>query len=78
MAFYVFLIYLIHKNIRQKYLKNILISVLSLLIILIGLSRIYLGIHYTSDVCTGFLISISYLVLFINFANKFIVDKEKK
>ena len=66
-AFYGFLIYLIYKNIKNKYLKWGLISLLSLLIILIGTSRIYLGVHYTSDVLAGFLISISYLIIFTHF-----------
>ena len=64
MAFYGFLIYLIYKNIKNKYIKWGLIITLSVLIILIGMSRIYLGVHYTSDVIAGFLISISYLIIF--------------
>ena len=67
MAFYGFLIYLIYKNVKNKYLKWISITILSLLITLIGISRIYLGVHYTSDVLGGFLISISYLIVFTNF-----------
>lgn len=63
-AFYGFLIYLIYKNVKNKYVKWLLITVLSILIILIGISRIYLGVHYTSDVLAGFLISISYLIIF--------------
>lgn len=63
-AFYGFLIYLIYKNIKNKYLKWSLISVLSIAVILIGTSRVYLGVHYTSDVIAGFLISISYLMIF--------------
>ena len=64
-AFYGFLIYLIYKKVKNKYLKYGLITMLTLLIILIGTSRIYLGVHYTSDVLAGFLISISYLIIFI-------------
>ena len=63
-AFYGFLIYLIYKKIKNKYLKWGLITTLSLLIISIGISRIYLGVHYTSDVLAGLLISISYLIIF--------------
>ena len=72
MAFYGFIIYLIYKNIKNKYLKISLITILSLLIVMIGISRIYLGVHYTSDVCAGFLISIAYLIIYIKVANKFV------
>lgn len=64
MAFYGFFIYLIYKKVKNKYIKWSSIILLSLLIILIGISRIYLGVHYASDVLAGFLLSISYLVLF--------------
>ena len=77
MAFYGFLIYLIYKNIKNKYLKISLTIILSLLIIMIGISRIYLGVHYTSDVCAGFLVSLSYLIIYINFANKLVLGREK-
>ena len=76
MAFYGYFIYLIYKYVKNKYVKWISIILLSLLICLIGISRIYLGVHYTSDVLGGFLISISYLIIYISVANKFIIEKE--
>ena len=73
MAFYGYLIYLIYKYVKNKYVKWISIGVLSLLICSIGISRIYLGVHYTSDVLGGFLISISYLIIYIGAVNKFLM-----
>ncbi len=64
-AFYGFLIYLIYKRIQNKYLKWALIIVLCILIFLIGFSRIYLGVHYASDVISGFIAGAIYLIIFI-------------
>ena len=72
MTFYGFLIYLIYKKVKNKYLKWTLISLLSILIILVGASRVYLGVHYTSDVIAGILISISYLIMFTSIAKKYL------
>ena len=71
-AFYGFLIYLIHKKIKNRKLKIILITLLSILIILIGISRIYLGVHYTTDVLAGFFISISYLTVYTSIIDDYI------
>lgn len=78
MAFYGFLIYLVNRYIKNLYIKITLMSILSMLIFLIGISRIYLGVHYASDVVAGFCISIPYLIMFtyILSRNK-ILDKEK-
>lgn len=75
MAFYGYLIYLIYKYVKNKYIKWISIVVLSLLICTIGISRIYLGVHYTSDVLGGFLLSISYLVVYISLIKKILSEE---
>lgn len=72
MAFYGYLIYFIYKYVKNKYIKWISIVLLSILVCSIGISRIYLGVHYTSDVLGGFLISMSYLVIYISAVNKFL------
>lgn len=76
MAFYGYLIYLIYKYVENRYVRWISIVLLSVLICSIGVSRIYLGVHYTSDVLGGFLVSISYLILFISTVNKFFIEKD--
>ena len=74
MAFYGYLIYLIYKYAKNKYIKWTSIILLSILICSIGISRIYLGVHYTSDVLGGFLISISYLIIYISAVKKFFIE----
>ena len=75
MAFYGYLIYLIYRYIKNKYVKWTLITILSILICLIGISRIYLGVRYTSDVLGGFLLSISYLVIYISSIKKLLPEE---
>ena len=75
MVFYGYLIYLIYKYVDNRKIKIPLMIFLILLIPIIGLSRIYLGVHYTSDVLGGFLLGTVYLILFINISNKYIIRK---
>ncbi len=67
LGIYGFIIYLLIVSNRNKTTKIVGASFLILLIILIGISRIYLGVHYATDVLAGFIISASYLLLFIRF-----------
>lgn len=67
LGIYGFLIYLLLKSNKNNLSKIMGICFLILLIFLIGISRIYLGVHYATDVIAGFIISTSYLLLFIRF-----------
>lgn len=69
MAFYGYLIYIINKHVDSKITRIISTVALTILIISIGLSRIYLGVHYTSDVCGGFCVAIAYLMLYTGILN---------
>jgi membrane-associated phospholipid phosphatase len=55
MAFYGFLIYLTTRFKMSHFARALVVTILTLLIASIGLSRIYLGVHYPSDVAAGLL-----------------------
>lgn len=69
-GFYGFLIYIANKKIKNKALRRCITFLLTLLIFLIGISRIYLGVHYATDIIGAFIIGIIYLVIFINILKK--------
>ena len=62
MAFYGFLIYLVYKFRIRKVIKFGLITLLTLLILSIGISRIYLGVHFPSDIAGGFIAGFIWVV----------------
>ena len=71
MAFYGMLIYIFYRLLENNKLKLFLISLCGVLIFLIGFSRIYLGVHYFSDVIVGFSVSLLYLDLFSRILDKY-------
>ena len=64
-AVYGLFIYFIYKSKMDDVYKKISIGLISLLIFLIGFSRILFGVHYMSDVIAGFLIGFVYLSVYI-------------
>ena len=62
-TFYGLLIYILQHTITTEWLKWFLIILVFVLIVLIGFSRIYLRVHYASDVAAGFIIGLLWLLL---------------
>lgn len=63
MSFYGLLIFLCFRNFKSN-IKYLFMLLLSAVIFLIGLSRIYLGVHYASDVAGGFSLGILWLGIY--------------
>ena len=62
-SFYGLMIFFVWKYVQDPAVKRMLIAILFLLIVSIGVSRIYLRVHYTSDVVAGFAMGLMCLVL---------------
>lgn len=70
-AFYGLLIYIIYNRVKNYKLRVLLIILNLIVIFMVGVSRIYLGVHFCSDVIVGMSISVIYLILFVNFINRY-------
>lgn len=70
MFFYGMLIWLIRKNVKNHKLADILTVLLVIPMILVGISRIYLGVHYPTDVLAGWSLGILAIAI-----SCFIIDK---
>lgn len=65
-TFYGLLIYIVNSTVRAEYTRIPAIISLLVLIQLIGFSRIYLRVHYTSDVLAGYAIGGGWLMVSLN------------
>jgi len=77
-AFYGFLAYcLIRNNKKWTYKINVLFAGF-IIILLIGFSRLYLGVHYVSDVWGGYLAGAIWLIIAISLSEYLLSKKQTK
>lgn len=67
-AFFGLLIWLTVKDIRNKTWRVVLVAVLAVFTLLIGFSRVYLRVHYPSDVLAGWAIGACWLFIAVYLA----------
>ncbi|MHC2993802.1 hypothetical protein OB13_20250 [Pontibacter sp. HJ8] len=69
-SFYGLLIYIVWREVHNPFWKWLWISLLALLLLLIGYSRVYLNVHYATDVLAGYAMGILWLLLAIYLMKK--------
>lgn len=74
-VFFGLLIYFIATEWKKNWLSLVLIFILVLIIFLIGLSRVYLRVHYTSDVIAGWIFGSFWLWLCLFALDKLLKKK---
>lgn len=71
MLIYGYLAYLVYQNKDKKYRKR-KITILMILITCIGISRVYLGVHYLTDIIFGYSLGLLTLIIFLYFKEKYL------
>lgn len=74
-AFYGLLIWFAAITIKSKWLQRAVIATLLSLILIIGFSRIYLRVHYTTDVLAGFTLGFTWLIISLMTMNRIQAQK---
>ena len=68
MAFFGLLAWFVWKYEKDHRQRTLLLAAFGVVIVMVGVSRIYLGVHYASDVIGGFCLSLIWLALYTRIA----------
>lgn len=66
-VFYGFLIYVVSKFVKNVNIKRVINIILIIIIFLVPFSRLYLGVHFFTDIFGGMILGIVCLLMFINY-----------
>lgn len=69
-TFYGLIIYMIYTTVKSPFRKWFLIVLLLILIVIIGFSRVYLRVHYATDVLAGFCVGFIWLAFALSTLNR--------
>ena len=72
-AFYGFIAFLLCRRYPGK--RGIVVAAAAALILLIGFSRLYLGVHFPSDVIAGYLVGGLWLLIGVAITNKYFLQR---
>lgn len=77
-TFFGLIIYFINRKELNPTIKTIAISLLVVFILAIGISRVYLRVHYASDVIAGFCMGVIWLTIAIHVLNRIELYSKKQ
>jgi membrane-associated phospholipid phosphatase len=76
-ALYGLLAYFLYRHYHKHPYHYLILWVTTILVLLIGFSRIYLGVHYLSDVLAGYLLGVVWLLLGVSLVEVMMYRKNK-
>lgn len=78
MAFYGLLLWMVWRYEKDRVVKWMCCAGFGILILMVGMSRVYLGVHYASDVLAGFCVSVIWLAAYTKVAVPILLTEEIK